>query len=104
MPTAGDILAGLGAIAHDWRLLAILWHGYFAVLIVGLVVGMRLKERPFGVLLAFPMLSVSALAWIHGNWILFVGAVATVYAAFSPHLMRGRSGDTVRQQTAPGNV
>jgi hypothetical protein len=67
MPTPEEILAGLSTIANDWRLLAILWHGYFAVLILGLAAGLRLKERLFGVLLAVPLLSVSALAWIHGN-------------------------------------
>lgn len=67
MPTPDEILAGLRTIANDWRILAILWHGYFAVLILGLVAGLRLKERLFGVLLAVPLLSVGALAWIHDN-------------------------------------
>lgn len=67
MPTPEEILAGLSAIANDWRLLAIFWHGYFAALIFGLFAGLRLKGRLFGILLAAPMLSVSALAWIHGN-------------------------------------
>lgn len=67
MPTLEEILAGLSTIANDWRLLAILWHGYFAVLILGLIAGLRLKKRLFGVLLAVPLLSVSVLAWIHGN-------------------------------------
>ncbi|TBW58601.1 hypothetical protein EZI54_04235 [Marinobacter halodurans] len=67
MPAPQDILAGLQSIANDWSLLAILWHGYFAALMLGLVFGLHLKERIVGVLLAIPLFSVSALAWIHGN-------------------------------------
>ncbi|MGF2736807.1 hypothetical protein [Marinobacter sp. DUT-1] len=67
MPTPEEILAGLRSISNDWRLLAILWHGYFAVLLVGLASGLRLKERLVGALLVIPLFSVSALAWIHGN-------------------------------------
>lgn len=67
MPTPEEILAGLSAIANDRRLLAIFWHGYFAALILGLFAGLRLNGRLFGILLAMPMLSVSVLAWIHGN-------------------------------------
>ena len=67
MPTLEEILAGLSNIANDWRILAIFWHGYFAALIIGLFAGLRLKGRLFGILLAVPLLSVSALAWIYGN-------------------------------------
>lgn len=67
MPTAEGILAGLGAIANEWRFLAILWHVYLAILVFGLVMGVRPARRLAGVLLALPVASVSALAWIHGN-------------------------------------
>lgn len=67
MPTTDEILVGLSTIANDWRLLAIFWHGYFAALVFGHFAGLRLKGRLFGILLAVPLLSVSALAWTHGN-------------------------------------
>lgn len=67
MPTPEEILTGLSTIANDWRCLAIFWHAYFAVLIFGLVARLRLKKSLFGVLLAMPLLSVSVLAWFHGN-------------------------------------
>ncbi|MCW8906603.1 MAG: hypothetical protein OQL28_05095 [Sedimenticola sp.] len=67
MPSSEEILAGLGAIANDWRWLSILWHGYFAALLLGLLSGMRPGGRIVGVLLALPLLSVSILAWVHAN-------------------------------------
>lgn len=44
-----------------------LWHGYFAALMLGLAFGRHLKERIVGTLLVIPLFSVSVLAWIHGN-------------------------------------
>jgi len=67
MPTPEEILAGLRSISNDWKFLAILWHGYVAVLLLGLAFGPHLKERIVGALLVIPLFSVSALAWIHGN-------------------------------------
>lgn len=67
MPTSEEILAGLRAIANNWRWLAILWHGYFAVIILTLLLGVRPPRRTAGVLIALPLLSVSALAWINAN-------------------------------------
>jgi len=67
MPTSDQILSGLGAIANGWRLLAILWHAYFAVLALGLVAGARPSRRVAGILLGLPLLSVGALAWGAGN-------------------------------------
>lgn len=67
MPSPEEILVGLRAIANDWRLLAALWHGYFAVLALVIVFGVRPSRRIVGVLLALPLLSVSILAWAHTN-------------------------------------
>jgi hypothetical protein len=67
MPTPEQILAGLADISNQWRLLAGFWHAYFGVLVVALLVGARLGKRGLGILLALPLLSVSALAWAHGN-------------------------------------
>ena len=67
MPTSEEILAGLGVIANNWRWFAILWHGYFAVIILALILGIRPSKRIFGVLLTLPLLSVSVLAWLNAN-------------------------------------
>lgn len=67
MPAPEEILTGLRSITNDWRLLAIFWHGYFAVLMLGLALGRHMKERMVGALLAVPLFSVSALAWSNGN-------------------------------------
>ena len=73
MPSPEEILNGLTAIANDWRLLAIFWHGYFAVFILGLLFSARPARSIVGLLLLLPLLSVSLLAWAQGN--LFNGAV-----------------------------
>ena len=67
MPTSEEILGGLGVIANNWRWFAILWHGYFAVIILALILGIRPSKRIFGVLLTLPLLSVSVLAWLNAN-------------------------------------
>lgn len=67
MPTTDQILAGLTSISNNWQMLAIVWHVYFAVLAGALLLGMRPPRRVTGVLLALPLFSVSALAWMAGN-------------------------------------
>lgn len=67
MPTPEQILNGLTTIANQWQLLAIVWHLYFAVLAVGLMLGVRPSKRVGGVLLGLPLLSVSVLAWLSAN-------------------------------------
>lgn len=67
MPTPEQILRGLSTIANEWQILAVFWHLYFAILGVGLVVGVRPSKRLVGVLLGLPLLSVSGLAWMSAN-------------------------------------
>lgn len=67
MPTPHEILGGLSAIANDWRFLAVVWHGYFALLLLLLAFGLRPRRTISGVLLTLPLFSVSALAWIYAN-------------------------------------
>jgi hypothetical protein len=67
MPSPEAILNGLSSIANQWWLLAAAWHAYFAVLVVGLILGARPSKRIGGILLALPLLSVSALAWTAAN-------------------------------------
>lgn len=67
MPSSEDIVRGLGEIARGWPRLAVLWHLYFSVIVVALLAGYRASRRIMGVLLAIPLLSVSALSWEGGN-------------------------------------
>jgi hypothetical protein len=67
MPTSEQILSGLTEITNQWSILALLWHVYFAVFAIALVLGVRPLKRTIGVLLALPLFSVSALAWTSAN-------------------------------------
>jgi hypothetical protein len=67
MPAPEDILVGLAEIANSRRVLAIVWHVYFAMLAAGLAVGMRPTKSISGVFLALPLFSVGILAWLAGN-------------------------------------
>jgi hypothetical protein len=67
MPSSAQILDGLTNITNEWRILAAIWHGYFALLGVGLGIGWRPSKRFAGMLLGLPLLSVSALAWASSN-------------------------------------
>lgn len=67
MPAPEQILSSLAAVANQWQMLAIAWHIYFAVLVAGLALGVRPSKRTGGILLALPLLSVSALAWLSAN-------------------------------------
>ena len=78
MPTPDRILAGLTAIANEWRLLAVFWHVYVAALLLAIARLPGVSNRLIGALLLLPLLSVSGLAWHSGNP--FNG---TVFAAMS---------------------
>lgn len=67
MPTPEQIVGSLHEIANQWQFLAIVWHIYFGVLAVSLILGWRPLRRLFGILLAIPLFSVSALAWLSSN-------------------------------------
>jgi hypothetical protein len=67
MPTSEEILTGLGSIANQWAWFAMFWHGYFSLIILTLITGIRPSKRIVALLLVLPLLSVSALAWIHSN-------------------------------------
>lgn len=67
MPASQQILSGLAEIANSWRALAIVWHVYFAVLALGLILGARPSKCMAGILLGLPLFSVSALAWAAAN-------------------------------------
>jgi hypothetical protein len=67
MPNSEQFLNGLSAIANQWQILAIGWHVFFAVLAGGLALGIRPPKRVGAILIALPLLSVSALAWLSAN-------------------------------------
>lgn len=67
MPSADAVLASLTAIANEWRAFAIAWHLFFANQILALCVGCRPSRRTVAFSLVFPVVSVSALAWLSGN-------------------------------------
>ena len=67
MPTTAQILEDLRTVANDWWVLAVLWHGYFGVIVCALLLGARPVRRTVGVALALPFLSVSVIAWLTGN-------------------------------------
>ena len=79
MPSPDALLTQLGAIANDWRWLAIVWHVAFAGLLLALLVGWRPRARLLGLILGAPLLSVSVVAWLSGNP--FNGMMFAVLAA-----------------------
>lgn len=90
MPTTEEILVSLETITNDWRILAILWHIYFAVFVLVLILGVRPFRRTTGLLLVLPLLSVSTLAWGYGNPFnsIFFGIVGVVLIFISLKLPR----------------
>jgi len=67
MPSSDTVLAGLTALANDWRWLAIAWHVLLGVSVVLFVAGWRPSVRLAGCFLGAPLLSVSLAAWLAGN-------------------------------------
>jgi hypothetical protein len=79
VPSPDALLTMLGAIANDWRWLAIAWHLLFATLFFALMAGWRPHARLLGRVLLAPLLSVSFVAWMSGNP--FNGMMFAVLAA-----------------------
>jgi hypothetical protein len=67
VPSPDALLTELGAIANDWRWLAIAWHLLFAGVFLGLLAGWRRPARLLGHVLVAPLLSVSVVAWLSAN-------------------------------------
>jgi hypothetical protein len=78
MPTPEEILSGLAAISNDFVFLATAWHVLLAAVLITILLGWRLSRKLGASLLAVPLLSVSILAWMHGNP--FNGAVFLIFA------------------------
>jgi len=88
MPTAEQILQGLGTIANAARPLAIAWHVVLAATAIALLAGWRPSRRLTGSLLALPLISVAALARSYGNPfnVLVVGVVAVLLLILAQRL------------------
>ena len=89
MPNAEQILTSLQQIATQWQALALIWHLFFAVLIL-LLSRIRPSQRFFAILLTLPLFSVSLLAWSVGNpfngSVLLITALALLKVALKlPH-------------------
>lgn len=99
MPSAEEIVSGLGAIARSWQVLAVWWHIYFGALVVVLIIGFRPSRWLFGVLLVPPLLSVSALAWLASNP--FNGAIFAIAAGMLALVAARIDGDEIRAAPWP---
>lgn len=67
MLNAAEILAGLGRIANEAFVHAVLWHVIVGVAAAALSLGWRPSPRLVGGLLCLPLASVSGFAWAFGN-------------------------------------
>ena len=65
--TSESILSWAAAVANDWRWLAVCWHVALAVLVIAVVTTRHLSQRLLGILLALPVASVAAVAWMSRN-------------------------------------
>jgi len=93
MPSAEEILEGLGTIANAWQALAVLWHVYFGLFAAAALRGWRPPIRLVGALLIPPLASVSVLAWMQGNP--FNGTLFGVLSVVLVGLLRGMSAKPV---------
>lgn len=67
MPSAQSILAGLALIATDAFAVAVVWHAVVLAACVALVSGWRPSQRLAAALLAAPLGSASAVAFLYQN-------------------------------------
>lgn len=95
MPTAESILAWAGAVANEWRWLAIVWHLALAALAGALVCGVRVPHRVLGWLLALPAASVGVVAWLSGN--VFNALTFAVLTMLLVHTARGLATSPVQR-------
>jgi hypothetical protein len=82
MPNTDEILAGLTAIARSGFVVAIVWHALVAAALVAWLAGWRPTRNVARTLIAAPLVSASAFAFVFGNpfngCVLVAGALALV--------------------------
>jgi len=66
MPTPDALVNSLALVTNEWRWLATAWHATILA-ILAYAFWRRPSQRTIAMLLALPMISVSALAWWSGN-------------------------------------
>jgi hypothetical protein len=93
MLTPDLVLAGLSAIAQQWRPVAIAWHVVAGALLLAMV-AQRRSTRLVGSFLVLPLISVSGVAWLSGNP--FNGAVFGALSLLLAATARNAAGDWVR--------
>ena len=102
MPSPDAILTGLGAVANQWRDVAVAWHAVLGAMLIGLAWGWRPSHRAAGFLLSTPLMSVSIAAWGSGNRfnaVVFAGLFASLMI-----LAKGFSADRVHLASPLGLV
>src|SRR5688572_3676645 len=97
MPSSEAVLRALTVTANDWRTLAVLWHVLVGALLLVIAARRRLSNQLAGRLLALPLLSVSALAWV--SWNPFNGGVFALLGLVLMRVARAMPAETVH--TAP---
>jgi hypothetical protein len=102
MPSSDAILSGLTDLANTWQWVAVVFHVYLAILVILLVAGVRPSKRLFGILLAIPPASVSALAWSSTNP--FNGSLFAILAVLLIIFSLRLPAEAVRTAPAPVTV
>jgi hypothetical protein len=62
-----DIINGLQSIVNKYSIYAVIWHGFFYILIAALLAKWAPSNRLFGLITCLPLISVAIFAWITGN-------------------------------------
>ncbi len=94
MPSVEQVLAGLRNNANAWQPVAAVWHLGLAIFSLCLILGARPSKRTAGILLALPLLSVSAIAWLSSNP--FNGIVFALLTVFAVTVSRRLAHEPVR--------
>ena len=102
MPATADILDSLGRIAREWRWIAIGWHAAAAIAATVLLIKRPSRgQRVPAIVVALPLVSVTALAWWSGNP--FNGTIFTVLTV-ALVLEAGRLEDRPLHSASPASV
>lgn len=82
-PTPEQLLSSLVEISSSCRFLALIWHSYYAILIILFTFGVKKKtnhwlasNQSIGILLGLPFISISLISWLYFNP--FNGSVFTI--------------------------
>lgn len=99
MPAPYEILRVLEVISNEAKYMAFIWHILFGALLAAILFGWRPSRRLAGILLCFPLFSVSVFSWVYGNP--FNGTTFLVIAILTLYFTAGLSGGTVTIAAVP---